>query len=124
MRLTVLSSLLVLIAAPAMAGPDDPGRYQILSVSGGFVRLDTVSGATTFCRDEVDSFRCSAIPIAAENQPSKAEAGATRSTAPDDQATTGDSKSSDDLDKALTFMERTMRSLMAITQEKTPECAL
>ena len=114
MHAKILAVLIVFAGLPAMAAPNAPGRYQILSVSGGFVRLDTVTGATTLCRDEVDSFRCTPIPIADETAPGKAEAG----------ATPGDDRSAMDLDKALGFMERAMRGLMAMTEEKTPECAL
>jgi hypothetical protein len=121
MRLTILSMLLTLVAVPAIAGSDEPGRYQILSVSGGFVRLDTATGATTFCRDEVDSFRCAPVPIAVDKAP--AEAGATGDRTRDSRSP-DDAAANDDLDKALTFMEKAMRGLMAMTEEKTPECAL
>jgi hypothetical protein len=69
MQAKLLAALLVLTAAPALAQSAEPARYQLISVSGGFVRLDMVSGVMTFCRDEVDSFRCS--PISTENAKAK-----------------------------------------------------
>jgi hypothetical protein len=65
MQAKLLAALFALTAMPAYAQSTEPVRYQLISVSGGFVRLDTVSGVMTFCHDEVDSFRCS--PISADS---------------------------------------------------------
>jgi hypothetical protein len=64
-RLAILSASVALVATcaalPAAAQSGEPGRYQLVSVAGGFVRLDTTSGAMTFCRDDVDTVHCGAI---------------------------------------------------------------
>lgn len=154
MQVKLLTAFLALTAFPAFAQSDEPVRYQLISVSGGFVRLDTVSGVMTFCRDEVDSFRCSPISADAsadmrsdkgevkrdQNGVKRDQDGVTRDseqkqgmierdrqgdrdTARRDRGFREDS-SSEDFDRALTMMEKAMRSFMAITRESPRECAL
>jgi|EndMetStandDraft_4_1072995.scaffolds.fasta_scaffold669118_1 hypothetical protein len=120
MSVKILAALLALTALPAFAQEKEPARYQLISVSGGFVRLDAVTGEMTFCRDEVDSFRCSPISTDAAKMEVKPEAGARlqRDTAKKDDSAI------EDFDKALTMMERAMKSFMAMTQENPKECAL
>ncbi len=132
MKATILAAVLALAAVPALAQSSDTARYQLISVSGGFVRLDMVTGVMTFCRDEVDSFRCS--PISAEMQP---EAGAVpkqeqdevkRDRGRDDmmkeQRGFREDKSTEDFDRALSMMEKAMRSFMAMTRENPRDCSL
>lgn len=122
MQAKLLAVVLALVAVPAAAQPGEAARYQIVPVSGGFVRLDTASGAMTFCRDEVDKFRCE--PLAAERD--KAEAGAPpqNQRAGRDGATKEEDNSAEDFDRALDMMEKAMRRFMAITEENPRDCAL
>lgn len=113
--------LLALIAAPAAAGASETGRYQIATVSGGFVRLDTMSGAMTFCRDEVDKFRCEPLAAAPLGAEAGANAGGKR---PDAKNTQRDDSSLEDFDNALGMMEKAMRAFMAMARENPRECAL
>jgi hypothetical protein len=136
MQAKFLAAVLVLAAFPAFAQSNDTARYQLISVSGGFVRLDMVTGVMTFCRDEVDSFRCG--PIAAD--PAKADAEPEAGAVPkqdeakrdrgrddmmkEERGFREDDKSTEDFDRALSMMEKAMRSFMAITRENPRQCAL
>jgi hypothetical protein len=56
--------LSISLVPPAAAQAAEAGRYQLVPVSGGFVRLDTASGAMTLCRDDADTLHCN--PVDAE----------------------------------------------------------
>ena len=114
-----LALLLALTALPAQAQTNEPARYQIISVSGGFIRLDAINGTMTFCRDEVDKFRCEPLVAGPDKAPAGAEAGATKKN-----DTAKNNTDTEDFDKALGMMEKAMKSFMAMTKENTPECAL
>jgi len=48
----------VLFAAPVAAEEPTPGRYLLSASPSGFVRLDTVTGATSHCRQQEGVWRC------------------------------------------------------------------
>lgn len=123
MHATSLAILLALASVPALAATNEPVRYRITPVSGGFVRLDTASGAMTFCRDEVDKFRCEPLPVEADKAPADAGASARGETSKND-ATRNSDTSLQDFDKALSLMERAMKSFMSMTRDDTRQCAL
>jgi hypothetical protein len=62
----ILASLLVL-ATPAVAedgisdAPKGAGRFAIQSSDGGFIRLDTETGAVSHCKRTNETWRCDAI---------------------------------------------------------------
>jgi hypothetical protein len=136
MKATLLAAILALTAVPAFAQSNDTARYQLISVSGGFVRLDLVSGVMTFCRDEVDSFRCSPIPTETAKTEIEPEAGTVpkqdqdarrdrgRNDMLEEQRGFREDKSGEDFDRALTMMEKAMRSFMAMSRENPRDCAL
>jgi hypothetical protein len=158
MQAKLLAAVLALVAFPALAQSNDTARYQLISVSGGFVRLDMVTGVMTFCRDEVDSFRCAAIPVKSEKTDANPDAGidpgngkdASRSDRDqpdgmteqdrrDDGNTAGrdadrqderqrpgfkNDSSEQDFDRALSMMERAMKSFMAMSKENRKDCEL
>jgi hypothetical protein len=137
MQAKLLAAVLVLAACPVFAQSNDTARYQLISVSGGFVRLDMVTGVMTFCRDEVDSFRCAPIPADAARDETQPEAGANpkadrdeakRDRGRDDMMKEErgfrEDKSTEDFDRALSMMEKAMRSFMAMTRENPRNCDL
>lgn len=124
MQAKLLAAFLAAAAFPALAQTSEPVRYQLISVSGGFVRLDAVTGTMTFCRDEVDSFRCTPIaadPARAEMQPN---AGVTSKDAAKGDRDRKEDSSVEDFDRALTMMEKAMKRFMAMTNENPRDCAL
>jgi hypothetical protein len=133
MQAKLLAALLVLTAFPAFAESNETPRYQLISVSGGFVRLDMVTGVMTFCRDEVDSFRCGPIPADADKRAMRPDAGKEEAR-PEagiepregDRREPGfkEDKSSEDFDRALTMMDKAMRHFMAMSKEKPKDCDL
>jgi hypothetical protein len=147
MQAKLIAAVLAVMAMPAYAQSPEPVRYQLISVSGGFVRLDTVSGVMTFCRDEVDDFHCSPVPADSATAGIQPETGAIprkeddsaganraddgsdrdRSEMRDRRGFREDS-SVENFDRALSMMEKAMRSFMAISKESSKEtprdCAL
>lgn len=124
MQAKLLAVIFVLVAFPALAQGNEPARYQLISVSGGFVRLDTVTGVMTFCRDEVDSFRCAPISTDPARAGAQPDAHATPKDGAEREQGKKDDSSAEDFDRALSMMEKAMRSFMAITRENPRECAL
>ena len=114
-------TLLALLALPASTFAAEAGRYQVTQVAGGFVRLDTLSGAMIFCRDDVDKFSCA--PLAPEGENAHAEV-APGDRAPLEPRVRKDDESAEDFDRALDMMEKAMRRFMALTERQPPECSL
>jgi hypothetical protein len=48
----------ILFAAPVIADEPAPGRYLLSASPSGFVRLDTITGATSHCRQQEGVWRC------------------------------------------------------------------
>lgn len=124
MQAKLLAALFVLTAFPAFAQSNETARYQLISVSGGFVRLDMVTGVMTFCRDEVDSFRCSPIQADTARQEMRPGAGIEPRQSDGREPGFKEDKSGEDFDRALSMMDKAMRRFMAITQEKQRDCDL
>lgn len=62
---SISTALCVLLAATASraAGEEKPGRYSMSPADGGFVRLDTETGAMAFCKRSSDgAWACEAMP--------------------------------------------------------------
>jgi len=57
--------ILMATAGVAMAQDAAPGRYTMHKVDGGFVRLDTKTGAVSFCQNDETSWSCAPIDRAA-----------------------------------------------------------
>jgi len=83
MRATILSPRRVLVlAAVALALPaaaqEKAGRYTMSPTDGGFLRLDTESGAVSLCQKKADQWACEPLKdsqsaLAAEVEKLKAE---------------------------------------------------
>jgi len=109
-----LAALLLMPASFASAADPAAGRYQIVTVTGGFVRLDTQTGAMTYCLDGATEPRCAALEAAeiAPSAPAKQQ-----SMAPD-------AKDQQDFNQAMSMAEQAMRRFMALTREHKPDCSL
>ncbi len=124
MQAKLLAAVLAVAALPAHAQSPEPVRYQLISVSGGFVRLDAVSGAMTFCRDEADSVRCVPVPADAASAGIQPDAGATPNQMNRSDSGKRDGSSVEDFDRALSLMEKAMKSFMAMSRENPRDCSL
>lgn len=66
---TVTTALLcTLFASAALADDDEVGRYQLAPVKGGFVRLDTVTGQISHCRQKIVGWICDEARDGARSQ--------------------------------------------------------
>lgn len=66
------------LAQTARAADEKPGRYTMSPTEGGFLRLDTETGAVSFCGKKDGAFACEATPdgqapLRAENDKLRAE---------------------------------------------------
>lgn len=59
-------ALLLIASAAAVAGPDAAGRYAMSPTEGGFVRLDTLTGAMALCTRKDNDFSCTDMPESAD----------------------------------------------------------
>ena len=58
-RALVVSAVALALAGPAVAA--ETGRYVLKDVQGGFIRLDTETGAVSHCRSRDDQWRCEPV---------------------------------------------------------------
>lgn len=58
-RTLIVSALALALAGPAIAA--ETGRYVLKDVEGGFIRLDTETGAVSHCRSRDDQWRCEPV---------------------------------------------------------------
>ena len=65
MRRLIVAFAGLLLAAPAFAADEFPGRYTLGQSADGFVRLDTETGAVSHCAPQDGVWHCA--PLAAES---------------------------------------------------------
>lgn len=58
-RALIVSAVALALAGPA--GAAETGRYVLKDVQGGFIRLDTETGAVSHCRSLDDQWRCEPV---------------------------------------------------------------
>lgn len=59
--LTALMAIAGTLPARAEPTADDKGRYTMTPVEGGFMRLDTETGAVAMCTRKADAWACEAV---------------------------------------------------------------
>ena len=122
----------VLTLGPYNAAAERPGRYSMQTIEGGFLRLDTETGALSLCTGAVANFNCAPVKdeavknesspqreverLAAENRELKAEvrrledllaqSGGER---PVSRHRKLELPSEKDVDEAIGYMERMIR---------------
>lgn len=65
LRISATAAMLACLAGSALAQatPDtEKGRYTLMPMSGGFVRLDTRTGVVSHCADKGNGWACYALP--------------------------------------------------------------
>jgi hypothetical protein len=67
-------SAVLLFAIPVVADELAPGRYLLSASPSGFVRLDTVTGATSHCRQQDGAWRCEPLLAAGDATNERLEA--------------------------------------------------
>ncbi len=118
--------LAVAAAAVPAFGDDKPGRYAMQPVEGGILRLDTETGQMALCTKSGTGLVCEPVQepaandrdadrIAAENRDLKAEIKrledllAENARGPSGRHPRLELPSEEDVDKALSYMERMLR---------------
>lgn len=61
-RLWPLAPLMAMMAVPAGAAGDDPGRYTMSPTEGGVIRLDRQTGVMSFCTGKEGGWSCQEMP--------------------------------------------------------------
>jgi hypothetical protein len=128
MRTTLTLLLLAGLAAPVAAQESAPaGRYALVPVEGGALRLDTQTGAVSLCTADGEASACRALPADAgaptarpaadlEDRLARIEARLatleTRATVlPDEES----------IDRVMVLADRVMRSFFGLVREMKRE---
>lgn len=77
-RLATATLALVASAAALSAADERPARYTMTPTEGGFLKLDTETGAVSLCKKSGDAFTCNLVPdseqkLAKENEALRAD---------------------------------------------------
>lgn len=64
LRVSGITAMLCCLAVPALgqAAEAGKGRYTLMPMSGGFVRLDTLTGVVSHCENKGAGWACYALP--------------------------------------------------------------
>lgn len=95
-------SVIALGYAPALAQPET-SRYTMAPTEGGFVRLDTVTGAMSFCSKDNGGWSCTPMENGARPIPGDRPSG------PGDATPEIELPSEEDVDKAIDYLESMIR---------------
>jgi hypothetical protein len=116
----------------AAAAQDANGRYSMSTTADGYLKLDSRTGAVTHCEREGAAFRCTLVPdernalqdeidrLSRENADLRNRLAAAGGTAPPPAAAVpppSAAPSDQDIDRALTLMERFLRRFKDIMRE-------
>jgi hypothetical protein len=134
LRLAATSLLAVALTWTALA-EDADGRYRMFPTAGGFLKLDTRSGAVSECKRGPDSYQCRLVPdeqgalqaeidrLADENAALKerlAKAGPSLPERPGESTRSSPILPRDEeVDRALGYMEKFLRRFMGILRDET-----
>ncbi len=133
--LHVVSVSLVLLATPAAAQERANGRYAIAPTADGYLKLDTRTGEVTECRrQDGGALRCVLAPderaalqeeidrLARDNAALKAALAGTGVSPPEakgpDVGMPPADPADQEVDKALSIMERFLRRMMSVMREE------
>lgn len=63
-RISAITAVLCCLAVPTLGQASEAGkaRYTLMPMSGGFVRLDTLTGVVSHCEDKGSGWACYALP--------------------------------------------------------------
>jgi hypothetical protein len=117
----------------AAAAQDGNGRYAMSPTPDGYLKLDSRTGSVTHCQREGAAFRCTLVPdernalqeeidrLSRENADLKNRLAAAGGSAPPPSADapppSSSTPSDQDIDRALTLMERFLRRFKDIMRE-------
>ena len=119
---TLALTTLALIAVAGTSAAEGEGRYRMEKTEGGFVRLDTVTGEISLCREADGQITCrmaaderaafeKELDLLTERVEALEKAAAT---------TSGDAKprlpTDEEIDRTMSIMERMMQRFMGIVK--------
>jgi hypothetical protein len=121
------------VCAAADPAPETKGRYTMTPVEGGFMRLDTETGAVSLCTRKVDAWSCEPVAdksttggdnarLEAENKDLKDRIKALEESSPPTQAPGGVTKlpTEKEVDEALDYVERMYKKFRDRIQKIDP----
>ena len=62
LRISAITAMLFCLVVPALAQEAEKGRYTLVPMSGGFVRLDTHTGVVSHCENKGSGWACYVLP--------------------------------------------------------------
>lgn len=118
----LLVSTLVFLPAASFGDEPQAGRYQLKEMGEGVVRLDTVTGALAFCKDDGGTPSCTGLESA--SHPAEADIKALEarvSTLEKQVAELKDNPtglpSDEEVDRSLSIMQKFMRGFFGMVHE-------
>ena len=124
MRITVSLLLIAAICGPAAAQDAAPaGRYTLVPVEGGALRLDTQTGAVAICSGDAEEISCrplqedAADADAAGSPDIDARVSALEARIADLEARTVLLPDEESIDRAMTLADRVMRHFFGMVRE-------
>ncbi len=120
--------LAMTLSAPAFAqaaaspDPTENGRYSMTPADGGFLRLDTRTGAVSLCKVENGAAFCRAATEERAALQGEIDRLVTQNETLKKQQTGSSSlPSRQDFDRALDYAEQFMRRMMRIMRDEEPD---
>lgn len=125
MRVLSAAICLTILAGPALAegavspGPDgsDNGRYTMTPAPDGFLRLDTRTGAVSFCKVENGAARCQAAVEERAALQDEIDRLARQNEALKGRDSSSTLPSRQDFDRAMDYAEQFVRRMMKLLRE-------
>jgi hypothetical protein len=128
MRTTLTLLFLAALVAPVAAQEGAPGRYTLVPVEGGALRLDTQTGAVSLCTADGEASACRPLPAGADapvaGQAADLEDRLARiETRLSALETRGGDLLSDEksIDRVMVLADRVMRSFFGLVREMKRE---
>jgi hypothetical protein len=131
--LAATASACLVASASANPAPETKGRYTMTPVEGGFMRLDTETGAVSFCTRKAEVWSCEPVAdksassddkarLEAENKDLKDRIKALEGNSPQAQAPGGVTKlpTEKEVDEALDYVERLYKKFRDRIQKIEP----
>ena len=139
MRVSAIA-LIVLAATFASAAdaqapkPSVAGRYTMSPTDGGFLRLDTETGAVAFCAKKAEQWACNAVDdnrgaalkelerLALENRDLKAELAEVRrlEAKSEPKSSKIELPTEEEVDRALSLMKRVIKEFKGLMEDEQP----
>lgn len=129
------AAVVALTGSAGAAESDASGRYTLAPTEGGFVRMDTTTGAVSTCTGTMETLVCRSVAddrqalqseidrLSAENEALREELANNKEAGRTDGTGGITVPSDEDVDKAMGFLEKMVKRFKALIKELQEEPA-